>query len=110
MPSRKPQPKESEILKSILEYLTLRGVFHWRQNVISQALYSNGKRRYVKAAFPGVSDILGILPDGRALAIEVKRPGERPTLDQQAFLLAVNANKAVGFVATSVDDVRKAGL
>ena len=41
----------------------------------------------------------------RFLAIEVKRPGGKPTAPQQAFLDKVNEAGGIGFVATSVQDV-----
>lgn len=128
---KKPQPKEAEIQRAILEFLKLHGIFCWRQNTGAFRLMNNGKSRFVRAGFPGISDILGILPRwwyegkkrglvraistatsmppdvGQFLAIEVKRPGEKPTLDQQAFLQAVKANGGIAFVAHSVDDVRR---
>lgn len=53
----------------------------------------------------GVSDILGVLPNGRALAIEVKRPGGKPTEAQQLFLHEVNRAGGLAFTASSVDEV-----
>lgn len=55
---------------------------------------------------PGSSDILGILDDGRFLAIEVKRPGKEPTEVQREFLENINKNGGLAFVAYSVDDAR----
>ena len=127
----KPKETEAQIQRAVLEYLKLRGVFCWRQNTGSFRMNYNGKDRYIKVGFPGISDILGILPRwwypggksglvraigtptsippdvGQFIAIEVKRPGQKPTLDQQAFLAAVKANGGIAFVATSIDDVRK---
>lgn len=120
----KPVASETAIVKAICEYLTLRGIFHWRQNVGASVLMHKGRQRYVKFGFPGVSDIVGILsrrwynatlrkseiikpPMGQFLAIEVKRLGKKATADQVAFLAAVRANGGIAFVATSVDDVRR---
>jgi hypothetical protein len=56
----------------------------------------------------GSADILGILrPSGRFLAIEVKKPGEKPSDEQIAFLLAIRDAGGVAIVAYSLDDVRK---
>lgn len=52
----------------------------------------------------GISDILGI-HKGRLLAIEVKRPGGKPTTDQVAFIDRVNEEGGIGFVADNVDEV-----
>ena len=38
----------------------------------------------------GVPDIVGMLRDGRLFALEVKRPGEKPTEEQAVFLAMVN--------------------
>ena len=85
-------PKESEIKTSIRRYLNLIGIWHYNQ---WQGQFS----------VQGISDLVGMMPDGRYLAIEIKRPGEKPTDKQQAFLDEVNARKGVAFLATSVDDV-----
>lgn len=65
----------------------------------------------------GFPDIVGVLPGGRALFIEVKRPAGigqdkgRPTPEQRHFIaIAVKAGAAAGF-AWSVDDALEiAGL
>jgi len=55
----------------------------------------------------GISDILGILPDGRFLAVEVKTKKGRVSPEQQVFLDRINALHGVGFVARSIEDVEK---
>lgn len=52
----------------------------------------------------GVSDIIGIYK-GRFLAIEVKKPGAKPTNHQWNFLKAVHENGGIALVARSVEDV-----
>ena len=54
----------------------------------------------------GIADILGVYK-GRFLAIEVKRPGLKPTADQQAFIDNVNEAGGIGFVAWFPEDVIK---
>lgn len=102
------KPLESDIQKQILQYLSLLGIVHWRQNsgAFVVPAGAGSRRRYVRAGMPGVSDIIGLLPNGRFLAIEVKRPGEQPTELQQAFLSAVNHSGGLAFVARSVNDVQ----
>lgn len=53
----------------------------------------------------GVPDISGVLPDGRALFIEVKAPKGRASPEQVVFLDNANKRLAVAFVARSVTDV-----
>ena len=115
---RLPVPSETETTKAILELLAIHKIFAWRANT-GGAAYPDGKGgfRHVRYGFGGVADLIGIMPlshglaPGRFLAIEVKYPGKRPTADQQAFLDAVNAHGGIGFVATSVEEVKeKLGL
>jgi hypothetical protein len=97
------QQSESEITKAIRAVLKTCGFFSWKQ---WQGPMSQPK---------GVADILGILPDGRMFAIEVKRPGWTPPgqntkafkhhQNQQRFIDTINANGGVAFFATSIDDV-----
>ncbi len=55
----------------------------------------------------GVSDIIGILPDGsgRMFACEVKTERGRVTPHQARFIDRVNAAGGIGFVARSIEDV-----
>ena len=96
---------ERDIQKSILDYLQAdyRVVFSRRFN--AGTIYIDG--RAMKMGERGDSDIIGMLFDGRFLAIEVKRPGEVPTPEQHAFLNMVNDNGGVAFIATSVEDVQE---
>lgn len=103
-----PPPLESSIQSLILEYLPTdkRVAMFWRQNTGAANLPGGGGRKqFVKFGNKGVSDILGVLEGGRALAIEVKRPGSKPTDYQQIFIDAVNAAGGLAFIATSVSEV-----
>lgn len=53
----------------------------------------------------GISDILACVK-GRFVAIEVKRPGEKPTPLQEAFLAKVICTGGRAFAATALDDVK----
>ena len=97
-----PQPSEADILHAILDYLALRGITAWRVNSGATKIGD----RYIRFGKKGMADILGILkPNGRLLAIEVKRPGGRATPEQLAFLKQVNDAGGLGFVACSVEKV-----
>ncbi|HAR38053.1 MAG TPA: VRR-NUC domain-containing protein [Porphyromonadaceae bacterium] len=97
--------RESGMYTPILEYLRLRGVRAWRNNTGAVEREYKGKKRFIRFGYPGMSDIVGILPGGRFLAIEVKREGEKPTPKQQVFLAMVNGAGGLGFVAHEVSDV-----
>ena len=109
--------RESDVLAACLRYLTLRGVFAWRQNQGAIPLKGGGYRKFV--GLRGVADILGILPQqvdlpdegrvrfGNLLAVEVKRPGEKPRPDQGAFLDRVNELGGVGVCVHSVRELEE---
>jgi hypothetical protein len=55
-----------------------------------------------------VSDIIGCrLKTGRFLAIEVKRPGGKPTPEQQQFIDTINHAGGLAFVARSIEEVEQ---
>lgn len=90
----------------MLSYLAHLGIFAWRQN---QGMTTEHGRVRSFRGLKGVSDVLGILPDGRFLAIECKAATGNPSPEQIAFLEAIRARGGVAFVARSLEDV-KAGL
>lgn len=92
---------ESEIQKNILDYLELRGICAWRTN-------AGQTRNNVKLAPKGTPDIIGYLPNGLFLGIEVKRPGKHPTDVQKRWMLKASSSGCVAFVAKSVEDVSDA--
>jgi hypothetical protein len=84
-------------------------VLAWRQNQGALTGTRGGKRLFVRfAAMPGISDILGVLPGGRFLAVECKRPGNRPTPEQAAFLAAVEAAGGLALVVRDVAELQAA--
>lgn len=95
---------EDEVLRGCLEYLRIHGVFAWRNNTGAIKI---GKR-FIRYGTPGSSDILGIMPDGRFLAVECKREkGGRLSELQKAFLTAIKINGGVSIVARSVEELKK---
>jgi len=52
----------------------------------------------------GSSDIIGITPEGRFLAVEVKTPKGRPTKEQLRFIEAVRAAGGIAGIARSVEE------
>jgi hypothetical protein len=105
-----PCPLEKDIQRGILDYLTLKGHF---VHIIKAGGFKKsykGKDYFIRTAKKGTVDLLGVTKAGRALAIEVKRPGGKPTLEQQEFLADYNKRGGLGLVAYSVDNVIAAGL
>ena len=105
---KKGKCKETDIKNAILEFLNYHHVFCWPND--SVGIFDPVKKIYRKKhsrfAMNGVSDILGVLPDGRFLAIEVKSDKGRCSDDQVHFLGEVNKRGGLAFVAKSVDDVK----
>lgn len=96
------QPLESQIQRQILDYLEIRGIFHWRNNT---GAFRDDKQHLYRFGFKGSSDIIGVLPGGRALFIEVKRPTGRLTDAQKEFLARAHMAGALAFEARSVEEV-----
>lgn len=95
---------ETDIQRAILEFLQYKGIFCWRNN--SGALQDkNG--RLVRFGKVGSSDIMGILPDGKFLAIEVKGPKGKLSDHQKEFLDGISKNNGVAIVARSVEEVEQ---
>jgi len=122
--------KEGSLEKAILQYLRAIGVFCWKNDSVGIAVPTKVRTvldpktgRYKKKQsfrkknryhINGVSDILGVLPNGRFLAIEVKKPDEHKdgklvrayaSTDQKIFIENVNNLGGLAFIARSIDDV-----
>lgn len=97
--------KETVIQASILALLKVHAKVAWAKRANSGAARLKGQ--YVRFGFPGCSDIIGQLYDGRFLAIEVKTDDGKPTEEQQKFLARVNRHKGVAGICRSVQDVDK---
>ena len=106
-------PSERAIMAEIQLALTKRGIRIWRNN---QGAFQDKRGVWVRFGLCiGSSDLIGVMPwaeggrspSGRFLAIEVKRPGEKPTKDQQAFIDMVNDMDGIAFVAHSVEEAIK---
>lgn len=101
--------RESDVQRLILGWLLTQGIFAWRNQ--SQGTYDAAVGRYRAnnqvGALKGVPDILGILRDGRLLAIEVKAANGRVSPEQAAWIERANHLGAVAFVARYLDDVKK---
>jgi hypothetical protein len=95
-------PRETELVGACLRLLALRGVFAWRNNSGAFVIGKGRARRFVRAGAVGAPDIIGVLPGGRFLAVECKRPGRRPTPAQDAFL---DRLRQAGALALVIDDV-----
>jgi hypothetical protein len=91
-------PSEGHIKTDCLRYLKRRGFFVWNNPSGAVRITPD---RWVSFGMKGSSDIIGILPDGRFLAVEVKARHGRLSLEQTAFMEKVRGLGGVAVVARS---------
>lgn len=100
-------PLEKVTQKQIIDYLLLKQVVLLRIN----SVVARTGGRYIRSVIQcgndenGVSDLIGCSKYGKFIAIEVKRKGEEPTLEQINFLDRIRNSGGIAMVAYSVDDV-----
>lgn len=97
---------EADVQQSILDYLETMHIYAWRNQ--SQGTYDASIKTYrINKKFKkGVSDILGILKDGRLLAIEVKRTGiKKGSPEQHKFIDDINERGGLAFIADDLQTV-----
>lgn len=112
-----PKALESDLQDQILDYLALeqaKGRVAWFCRMNSGAIKSG--LRYIRyyvlhllglpPSAKGKADIEGMLAGGKYFALEVKRPGEKPTPEQVHFLSAVRLNGGIAAVVFSYADAR----
>lgn len=103
MASKRTTP-EGQVLRACLEHLALCRIRAWRNNT---GALPDATGRPVRFGLAGSSDILGVLPGGRFLAIECKAPGGRTTALQDQFLASVSQAGGLALVVRSMDDLRR---
>ena len=97
--------KEQDILWLCKAEAERHGAYLWRNN--TGGLYDKTGRFIRYGLCVGSSDLIGVMPDGRFLAIEVKQPGKKPTPEQIKFLNFIREKNGIAFVATCEEDVKK---
>lgn len=92
----------------ILDFLNRKGIFSFRINTTGTYDSKKGVYRSLgKFQLKGTSDILGILPDGKFLAIEVKSETGRATVEQKAFIEKIKKSGGIAFIAKNLQDVER---
>ena len=89
---------EGRIKADVLRYLERRGFFAWNNPSGAVRIAPD---RWVHFGHKGSADILGYLPDGRFLAVEVKAPQGRLSQEQSAFLEKVRGFGGMALVVRS---------
>jgi hypothetical protein len=62
---------------------------------------------FVRFGFKGISDIIGIMPGGRFLAVECKVPGRKPTPEQERFIGEISRKGGAALVVHDAAELMK---
>ena len=89
---------EGRIKAGCLRYLERRGFFAWNNPTGAVRIAPD---RWIRFGLKGAADLIGVLPDGRFLAVEVKAPHGRLSPEQSAFLEKVRGLGGVAVVVRS---------
>jgi len=89
---------EGRIKATCLRYLERRNIYAWN-NTTGAVQVRPGK--FLRFGKVGSSDIIGLLPDGRFLAVETKAPDGRVSPEQLAFLEKIRGLGGVAVVVRS---------
>lgn len=106
--SNKNKSPEKLVVKQLLQWLGSNGFLAYV--VESKATYSQTTGAYTnQQAMSGMSDIIGVTPDGFALFVEAKARGRRSTLKshQEKFLTDCISHHAFACCVDSVDLLSK---
>lgn len=97
---------EAEIQRAIRLRLAATGKVLLFRNNVGVGEFQGQRVRF--GLLRGSSDLIGLIkPSGRFFALEVKRPGKKPTKEQEMFMKLV---RSFGGHAACVDSVEKAVL
>ena len=94
---------ESDIQKSIIDYLTIKKVFFWRQN--SGAVVTESKR-FIRMGITGAPDIF-IVKNGQIIGLEIKTLKGRQNENQKNFQEMFEKAGGIYYLVRSLDDVIK---
>jgi hypothetical protein len=101
---KKPELRERDIQRQICDWMTLHRIF-WRRSNTGAAVHTyKGKTRMIRFGQKGMADLFAVIR-GRHIAIEVKRPGESPTADQEQFGKELEAAGGVYIVADCIEQL-----
>jgi hypothetical protein len=103
MRAAKPVPLERDVAAQVVEAFAMAGIVLERQNTgVGTYKNADGTERRVRFGRVGNLDWRAIV-GGRALELEIKRPGQRPTKEQLARMRRVNAEGGIAFWCDSAE-------
>ena len=95
---------ENDLIHAALEWLGLKHVVAWRNNTGAVRREHKGRKYFTRYGVKGMSDIFGILLDGRFLAAEAKATGDL-SADQYLFIQRVKVQGGVGFMFRTLEEL-----
>lgn len=96
-------PLERDVLRAVLQLLRTHPAVAWAARINSGAATDERGQFFRFHQIAGCSDVIGQMKTGAFLAVEVKRPGEKPTEPQMLFLRMVEQYGGCAGWADSVD-------
>lgn len=101
---------ESDILRSICDYLALRKHFFWRTNNVPVYMPDRKAFRAMpKYGMKGVPDII-VIKDGFFVGLEVKQKGKYQSKEQKEFERNCKEAGAEYYVVRDIYEVKELGL
>lgn len=100
----------ADLVGAILAWLQLThptGLFY-KTNTGAFAGEHNGRKRFIRFGTPGLADITGILPGGRAIYVECKVGRDTQSTKQMVFQGCVMSAGGRYVLARSIEDVEHA--
>ena len=103
-----PRPRtnnrpEAAALVEVLKVLRNHPAVAWCERQNTGAAKVDG--RFIRFGWRGCSDLIGMMKDGRLLAVECKAPGGQLRPEQKEFLSLVRRFNGVGIVARNALDI-----
>ena len=102
---RPPVVKERDVTRACIDILKLHGYRPFR---LQSGLFKTPDNRWILVGEPGLPDFICLHPSKPGFLLEVKRPGEKPTLDQIRMHGELHLWGLVVVVAQSVGDLSEA--
>lgn len=101
---------ESAVVSACLAYLQVNRIMAWRNSTgATKTTRADGSTGFLRFGSVGSADIIGILCDGRFLAVECKSAKGKLSDPQRVFMADIRKYGGVAIVARSMDELA-AGL
>jgi len=95
--------KESDIQKAIIDYLRLKKYVVFKHHSTGFTV-RDGKTAAFRYGDKGIADVIACSPNGRFIAIEVKKKTGKASPEQLEFLERVRANGGIAILARNGSD------